>query len=58
MISFLCIKYWNGFIKNNLSTYIQPSHNIIFGVTAKKLFEMPYRLHISGNFFAYRTVNI
>ena len=32
-------------------------HNVNLRVNCKKLFKMPYRLNITGNFFAYHTVN-
>ena len=50
-------KYLNVFININLSTCIQSNHNVNLWGNCKKLFKMPYPLNITGNFFAYRTVN-
>ena len=53
-------KYLNGFINTNLGLYtcIQSSHNVNLRGNCKKLFKMLNRLHNTGNFFAYRTINV
>ena len=41
-----------------MCVYVYIYHNINLRGKCKKLFKIPYRLNITGNFFANRTVNI